>query len=152
MRPRGLRSVRRAEPQPALASALTLALSRAAVLGRLTRAAVLEALFATEVTDGVLGSFTFNENGDPAGAEGAVVGISVYRAGTVLAPGEEEVLLSMADHLVVPEALRAMIDAPAGRNQLLVDPRIEQVFDLDDATKVWVDACRNTRIGKELAK
>src|SRR6266498_1596636 len=77
-------------------------------------------------------------------------GISVHLAGTVLAP-DEEVLLSMSDHLVSPAALRAMIDAPAGRNQLLVDSRIELVHDLEDATKVWVDAGRITRIGKELA-
>ena len=77
-------------------------------------------------------------------------GISVHLAGTALGP-DEEVLLSMSDHLVSPAALRAMIDAPPGRNQLLVDPRIEQVHDLEDATKVWVDAGRITRIGKELA-
>jgi len=77
-------------------------------------------------------------------------GISVHLAGTVLGP-DEEVLLSMADHLVHPEALQAMIDAPPGRNHLLVDPRIELVHDLEDATKVWVDAGRITRIGKDLA-
>jgi choline kinase len=78
-------------------------------------------------------------------------GISVHRASTVLDP-DEEVLLSMADHLVAPDALRAMIDAPAGRNHLLVDSRIELVHDVDDATKVWVDARRIVRIGKELAE
>src|SRR5437867_7107250 len=45
-------------------------------------------------------------------------GISVHLAGTALAPDEEEVLRSMADHLVAPDALRAMIDAPRGRNRL----------------------------------
>lgn len=79
-------------------------------------------------------------------------GISVHLASTVLRPGEDEVLLSMSDHIVTPAALRAMIDAPPGRNRLLVDPRIEQVHDLDDATKVWVDAGRITQIGKELAQ
>ena len=79
-------------------------------------------------------------------------GISVHLAGTALAPDEEEALLSMADHLVAPDALRAMIDAPPGRNRLLVDPRIELVHDIEDATKVWVDAGRITRIGKELAR
>src|SRR5712691_9635637 len=47
-------------------------------------------------------------------------GISVHLASTALDPDEEEVLLSMSDHLVSPAALRAMIDAPPGRNQLLV--------------------------------
>jgi choline kinase len=79
-------------------------------------------------------------------------GISVHLAGTALAPNEEDVLLSMADHLVAPGAVRAMIEAPRGRNCLLVDSRIAQVHDLDDATKVWVDAGQITHIGKELAQ
>jgi 1L-myo-inositol 1-phosphate cytidylyltransferase len=77
-------------------------------------------------------------------------GISVHLAGTVLDPSED-VLLSMSDHLVHPAALRAMIDAPPGRNQLLVDSRIDLVHDLEDATKVWVEAGRIVRIGKELS-
>ena len=79
-------------------------------------------------------------------------GISVHMAGTALVPGEEDVLLSMSDHLVAPEALRAMTAAPLGRNGLLVDSRIERVHDLDDATKVWVTRGRITHIGKDLSK
>ena len=45
-----------------------------------TRASVIEQLFNTKVTDGFLGSFEINENGDPAGAEGAVVGFTIYKA------------------------------------------------------------------------
>ncbi len=45
-----------------------------------TRSSVIEKLFATQVTDGLLGSFTFNENGDPQDAEGAVVGFTMYTA------------------------------------------------------------------------
>ena len=45
-----------------------------------TRADVIAKLFETEVTDGLLGSFTIDENGDPANAEGAVVGFTIYRA------------------------------------------------------------------------
>jgi branched-chain amino acid transport system substrate-binding protein len=45
-----------------------------------SRAEVLENMFATEVTDGLLGSFSFNENGDPENAEGAVVGFTMYVA------------------------------------------------------------------------
>jgi branched-chain amino acid transport system substrate-binding protein len=51
-----------------------------------TRGSVVEQMFATEVTGGFLGDFTFNENGDPELAgevEGAVVGFTFYR-------GEEE--------------------------------------------------------------
>jgi branched-chain amino acid transport system substrate-binding protein len=42
------------------------------------RAAIIEAIFATEVTDGLIGTFSFDENGDPTGAEGAVVGFTIY--------------------------------------------------------------------------
>ena len=78
-------------------------------------------------------------------------GISVHRAGSVLQPGENA-LLSMADHLVSPDALRAMVKAGSGANLLLVDPRVEQVHDLDDATKVQVEGRRIVRIGKELTE
>jgi branched-chain amino acid transport system substrate-binding protein len=45
-----------------------------------TRASVIEQLFATQVTDGLLGSYSFNENGDPQDASGAVVGFTMYVA------------------------------------------------------------------------
>ena len=45
-----------------------------------TRADVIAKMFETEVTDGLLGSFSFNENGDPQDAEGAVVGFTIYKA------------------------------------------------------------------------
>jgi branched-chain amino acid transport system substrate-binding protein len=45
-----------------------------------SRADVIAKLFETNVTDGYLGSFNINENGDPAGAEGAVVGFTIYKA------------------------------------------------------------------------
>jgi branched-chain amino acid transport system substrate-binding protein len=45
-----------------------------------SRAEVIENMFAAEVTDGLLGTFTFNENGDPENAEGAVVGFTMYVA------------------------------------------------------------------------
>jgi branched-chain amino acid transport system substrate-binding protein len=45
-----------------------------------TRADVIAKMFEAEVTDGYLGSFSINENGDPEGAEGAVVGFTIYRA------------------------------------------------------------------------
>jgi branched-chain amino acid transport system substrate-binding protein len=45
-----------------------------------TRADVIAKMFETEVTDGLLGSFTFNENGDPENASGAVVGFTMYVA------------------------------------------------------------------------
>ncbi len=45
-----------------------------------SRTSVIEQMFATEVTDGLLGSFSFNENGDPQDASGAVVGFTMYVA------------------------------------------------------------------------
>jgi len=56
-----------------------------------SRASVIEKLFATKVTNGFLGSFEINENGDPSGAEGAVVGFTIYKATTKL---ETETTLS----------------------------------------------------------
>jgi branched-chain amino acid transport system substrate-binding protein len=62
-----------------------------------SRASVLENMFAAEVSGGYLGDFTFNENGDPTLASGAVVGFTVYRGEeeleveTVFSPQEENV-------------------------------------------------------------
>jgi len=49
-----------------------------------SRASVIEQMFNANVVDGFLGSFEINENGDPSGAEGAVVGFTIYRATTKL--------------------------------------------------------------------
>ena len=45
-----------------------------------SRSDVIAKMFATEVTDGLLGTFGFNENGDPTNASGAVVGFTMYKA------------------------------------------------------------------------
>jgi branched-chain amino acid transport system substrate-binding protein len=46
-----------------------------------TRADVISKMFGSEVTDGLLGSFTFNEDGDPVAAGSAsVVAITIYKA------------------------------------------------------------------------
>jgi branched-chain amino acid transport system substrate-binding protein len=44
------------------------------------RAAVIEALFATKVENGILGSFEINENGDPSQGKGGIVNFVIYRA------------------------------------------------------------------------
>jgi len=49
-----------------------------------TRASILEQLFATSVTDGLIGSFNFNDNGDPEDASGAVVAFTMYKAAETL--------------------------------------------------------------------
>ena len=45
-----------------------------------SRADVIAKMFEAKVEDGYLGSFEINENGDPTGAEGAVVGFTIYEA------------------------------------------------------------------------
>ncbi|MGZ8783370.1 MAG: branched-chain amino acid ABC transporter substrate-binding protein [Gaiellaceae bacterium] len=45
-----------------------------------SRADVIAKMFEAKVTDSFLGSFEINENGDPGGAEGAVVGFTIYKA------------------------------------------------------------------------
>ncbi len=45
-----------------------------------SRSDVIAKMFASQVTDGLLGTFGFNENGDPTNASGAVVGFTMYVA------------------------------------------------------------------------
>ena len=45
-----------------------------------SRADVIAKMFAQKINDGYLGTFSINENGDPGGAEGAVVGFTIYKA------------------------------------------------------------------------
>lgn len=45
-----------------------------------SRASIIEAMFATQVENDLLGTFGFNENGDPTNASGAVVGFTMYVA------------------------------------------------------------------------
>ncbi len=62
-----------------------------------TRPSVIEQMYATECTGCFLGDFTFNENGDPTLASGAVVGFTIYRGQeeleteTVFSPNEDAV-------------------------------------------------------------
>jgi len=77
-------------------------------------------------------------------------GVSVAAARKALDPGET-VLLSMSDHLLPVEGLAAVLEARSRGNLLLIDPRPERIFDLDDATKVLVEGNRILDIGKEIA-
>jgi branched-chain amino acid transport system substrate-binding protein len=45
-----------------------------------SRKDIIAKLFETKVTGGYIGDFEINENGDPSGAEGAVVGFTIYKA------------------------------------------------------------------------
>ena len=51
-----------------------------------TRQGVIDSVFASEVAGGFLGDFTFNENGDPALASGAVVGFTIFVGEETLVP------------------------------------------------------------------
>lgn len=66
---------------------------------------------------------------------------------------DRDCILTMSDHLVAPELLRALTRAevPAGACALGVDFDIERCFDLDDATKVRVHGHTIEAIGKDLS-
>jgi branched-chain amino acid transport system substrate-binding protein len=49
-----------------------------------TRADVIAKMYDASVNDGYLGTFEINDTGDPSGAEGAVVGFTIYKATTKL--------------------------------------------------------------------
>jgi branched-chain amino acid transport system substrate-binding protein len=61
------------------------------------RAGILEGIFNYSVQDGLIGSFEINENGDPSGGEGAVVGFTIYvgtdklETETTISPKAEDV-------------------------------------------------------------
>ncbi len=65
----------------------------------------------------------------------------------------ENFLLLMADHIFEPETARALLKQrlQPGEVILAVDPNIDRIFDLDDATKVRRDGDRIVDIGKEIA-
>ena len=64
---------------------------------------------------------------------------------------EEDFILSMSDHIVSLSALERIVNAPRGGNLLLVDPRIDEIYDIDDATKVAVQENHIVNIGKEIS-
>ena len=77
-------------------------------------------------------------------------GISALKARNEI---HENFLLLMADHIFEPETARVLLRqrlAP-GEVILAVDPQIDRIFDLDDATKVRRDSDRIVDIGKEIA-
>jgi choline kinase len=76
-------------------------------------------------------------------------GISVLAARDLLG---NEFVLSMADHVFDPcvTQLVRTYRLPPGAATLVVDRKLDAIFDVDDATKVMVDGSRITRIGKDL--
>jgi len=75
-------------------------------------------------------------------------GISVLAAQPAVE--EEDFILSMSDHIVSLSALDRIVSAPRGSNLLLVDPRIDEIYDIDDATKVAIQENRIVNIGKDI--
>ncbi len=77
-------------------------------------------------------------------------GISVLKAREEI---DEKFLLLMADHVFEPETAKALMKEPLAADEVIlaVDPNIDRVFDLDDATKVRRDGNHIVDIGKEIA-
>ena len=91
-------------------------------------------------------SVTFVENLDYHKANG----VSALKARNAI---HENFLLLMADHLFEPETAETLIQQPLASDEVIlaVDPNIDRVFDLDDATKVLRNGDRIVDIGKEIA-
>jgi len=75
-------------------------------------------------------------------------GISVLAAHA--ATGADAFILSMCDHIVSPSAISRVMQHESEKNLLLVDKRVNAIFDIDDATKVRLDGTAICGIGKEL--
>jgi len=62
----------------------------------------------------------------------------------------ENFILSMSDHIVSESAIKRLIASEKDSNLLLVDQKINEIFDIDDATKVELIDDRIINIGKEI--
>jgi 1L-myo-inositol 1-phosphate cytidylyltransferase len=91
-------------------------------------------------------SVTFVENPDYHKSNG----ISALKARNEI---HDNFLLLMADHIFEPETARVLLKQRLGPSEVIlaVDPNIDRIFDLDDATKVLRDGDRIVDIGKEIA-
>lgn len=78
-------------------------------------------------------------------------GISAYCAHRLLDSEDEPFLLMMSDHLFNRELIRGIIADESPKNLLAVDRNLEQIFDMDDATKVYCEGRRIVHIGKMLS-
>jgi 1L-myo-inositol 1-phosphate cytidylyltransferase len=77
-------------------------------------------------------------------------GISALKARNEI---QDNFLLLMADHIFEPETARALLQRPLGSDEVIlaVDPNVDRIFDLDDATKVRRDGEHIVDIGKGIA-
>jgi choline kinase len=78
-------------------------------------------------------------------------GISALKAKNQL---HDNFLLLMADHLFEPKTAQTLIAQPLAMGEVIlgVDPKIDDVFDLDDATKVRREGNLIVDIGKEISR
>jgi 1L-myo-inositol 1-phosphate cytidylyltransferase len=76
-------------------------------------------------------------------------GVSVLKAREEM---DENFLLLMADHVFEPETARVLMAQPLAPGEVIlaVDPKIDRVFDLEDATKVRRQGDFIVDIGKEI--
>lgn len=76
-------------------------------------------------------------------------GVSVLKAREQLS---ENFLLLMADHIFDPSTAKALLEEPLMQGEVIlaVDPKIDRVFDLEDATKVRREGDHIIDIGKEI--
>jgi len=90
-------------------------------------------------------SVTFVENSDYHKSNG----ISALKARSEI---NENFLLLMADHIFEPDTARSLLKQRLAPDEVIlaVDPNIDRIFDLDDATKVRRDGERIVDIGKEI--
>lgn len=77
-------------------------------------------------------------------------GISALKAKNEI---HENFLLLMADHVFEPKTAKTLLGQPIAPGEVIlaVDPRIDRIFDLDDATKVRREGNFIVDIGKEIA-
>lgn len=67
---------------------------------------------------------------------------------------EEGFLLMMADHLLVPDVIDRMRRVQFGDQQVIIamDRKVDEIFDVADATKILVDQGKIIQIGKEIPR
>jgi 1L-myo-inositol 1-phosphate cytidylyltransferase len=77
-------------------------------------------------------------------------GISVLKARDEI---HENFLLLMADHVFEPATAKVLLQQPLAPEEVIlaVDPNIDRIFDLDDATKVRREGNLIVDIGKQIA-
>ena len=76
-------------------------------------------------------------------------GVSVLKARDLI---RDPFLLLMADHIFESRTARALLEEPLAPGEVIlaVDPKLDRIFDLDDATKVRRDGDHIVDIGKDI--